>query len=288
MSKQKKNFLIKKIQKIITTVFVLAVVIIFAITIKVSAGTDENSSGWLWGGSDDGVGNPIGLGWISLNNTNIGSAVSYGLTIPASGEVSGYVWSENLGYIDFNPQAHCGSAYMAASCLDPDGTTGGVNRFGNDLIGWARFVEIAKASATNNSGGWSGWIKMNGSNYGVILDDDNRQMSGYAWSDELGYINFKGTNYGAGYIPQVCVPNYTSYNCSLSSDNGACNIPQNCGTTQTIKTPICNRSDSNNCPDNPFPTVDECIVNSALCPESESEQCPSCPLKIKSWKEVAP
>jgi hypothetical protein len=80
MSNKRKIFLIKKIlnQKIITTVFVLAAVIIFAITIKVSAGTDENSSGWLWGGSDDGAGNPTGLGWISLNNNNGSGAVSYG------------------------------------------------------------------------------------------------------------------------------------------------------------------------------------------------------------------
>src|SRR3989344_3175772 len=45
------------------------------------------------------------IGWISLNSTRDGSATSYGVNISpmtGTGIFSGYAWSENIGWISFN------------------------------------------------------------------------------------------------------------------------------------------------------------------------------------------
>lgn len=200
-------------------IIVFSVVFIVAGALKVQAGLSNNAAGWIWGGSEDptiaggmGVidGNENGIGWISMNSANCdtngdgqinsgdtpvggcpttGPVGDYGVTIPLTdGPVTGYAYSENMGAIDFSPS---GTA--------PDGSAGGVQRSGNNLEGWARFVSIAQDSAAGNSGGWSGWIHMRGSNYGVSIDPVTGTLSGYAsaGADELGYINFSGQNYSA-------------------------------------------------------------------------------------------
>jgi hypothetical protein len=163
--------------------------------------------GWLWGGSEV-VGNETGLGWVSLNSSDAGAGgVPYLVTIPLSGAVTGYAWSENTGWIDFDPQNHCTTGtpaagqYKALSCTvptKPDGTSynigsGGVFRTSNtSMSGWARFVSIARESAVGNSGDWDGWIALGiGNNYDVVIDAATGQMSGYGWS-ELGAIEFRG------------------------------------------------------------------------------------------------
>lgn len=145
------------------------------------AGTGENATGWLWGGSDDGAGNNTGLGWISMNDINPTSGGgSYGVNIPdvscsgAGCNLSGYAWSSNVGWINFN----------------------GAQRSGNMLTGWAKITSIETAAAAGNSGGWQGQISLsgnatNGNPYGVSIDPATNKLSGYAWSDELGWIDFR-------------------------------------------------------------------------------------------------
>lgn len=164
--------------------------------------------GWLWGGSEevnDGIrnGNETGLGWVSLNSSDAGAGgVPYLVTIPLSGAVTGYAWSENTGWIDFNPQDHCTTGvpaadqYKAVSCTVPAGYSvgnGGVFRTSNtSMSGWARFVSIARESAVGNSGGWDGWIALGiGNGYDVSISETTGDMSGYGWS-ELGAIEFRG------------------------------------------------------------------------------------------------
>ena len=44
------------------------------------------------------------IGWISFNNTTGGGTTNYGVNInPSTGVFSGYAWSENIGWIDFGP-----------------------------------------------------------------------------------------------------------------------------------------------------------------------------------------
>jgi hypothetical protein len=171
----------KRIINLGITVIVFCAVFIVASSVK--AGVVGDIAGWLWGGSDDGAGNSSGVGWISMSNTNTAGAIVYGVNVPATdGDLSGSAWSENLGYITFDKASVTGC---------PDGNCM-AKRVGNNIQGWARFSEIAKAAAVGNSGGWLGWIKLNGAGYGVTIDASGK-LNGNAWSDELGWINFSRT-----------------------------------------------------------------------------------------------
>ena len=279
----RKKFSMEKKSKVFKlTSLVVIFGAVFFVTHIIKAGTSQNLNGWVWGGSDDGNATGLGvissgLGGISMNSSNCDSdsnnfidvvcgglntaatpVLDYGVNIPLSdGAVTGYAWSANAGPIDFDPQDHCGGAYPAASCAAPDGTSGngGVSRYGNNLVGWARITDIARASAVGNSSGWSGWIKLSGvaqnnTDYGVKIDNASGEASGYAWSDEFGYISFKGvaldsSAYGAKYpktpiitlsatpftlnletnsvLPQTVTLNWTVSNattCVKSSTNG--------------------------------------------------------------------
>lgn len=174
----------------------------FRMKIADAAAVNYDAKGWPWGGSDDGAGKNTGVGWVSLNSSDPGAGgSSYAVNVPPfDAPVTGYAWSENLGWIDFNPQDHCTTGiadathYKAASCVVPVGYnvgSGGVKRSGNNLVGWARFVGIAQESANGNSGGFDGWIGLGiGSGFDVGIAADGK-MSGNGWS-ELGAINFLG------------------------------------------------------------------------------------------------
>lgn len=186
--------------------------IVTTVVIKAAVG---GVTGWGWGGSEsqsDGNQNngnsgfETGVGWISMNRINCDSdddgksdgtsgcpasgtpIGNYGVNIPSGdGAVTGNAWNENIGWIQFDPSG----PYPTTGC-NPACPATSVRRSGNDLVGWARIVGIAQESAAGNSGGWSGWIKMKGSNYGVTINGTS--LEGFAWSDELGYINFTGVN----------------------------------------------------------------------------------------------
>lgn len=187
-----KNFeFLKKGRRIVFSLALFLLVFGTASVVKIQAGTGESGQGWLWGGSDDGAGSNTGVGWISINNTNQGGAVNYGLGIPTgAGNVSGYVWSENIGWISFNSSDLGGC---------PSGTCS-ARREGDNLKGWAKIMSIPQAGA--NAGGWQGWVSLSGSNYGVQISKMLGVGSGshtYAWSDELGWIDF-----GQSKIVEVC------------------------------------------------------------------------------------
>ncbi|MFA5871482.1 MAG: hypothetical protein WC858_02055 [Parcubacteria group bacterium] len=188
-------------------------------------------TGWLWGGteeSSDGSinGNETGVYWVSMNSKNCdvnengtyegssegapagcptsGAVKLYRVNIPSptsGGELSGYAWSPGLGYISFN------SSELGGCPSNPCKAW----RTGNRIKGWARFLEIKKEfeKATPNSGGWQGWISLegnaNGTPYGITINNDNT-LSGYGWSGtnsaiagELGWIDF-----GQAKIENVC------------------------------------------------------------------------------------
>ena len=156
---------------------------------EVKAGIDDNVSGYAWSEN---------IGWISLNSTNCDSnndgitdngnypqcpvgqtVVSYGVNINSDGTFSGYAWSENIGWIDFAPAG----PYPTA----PDYP---VKVTGNQLFGWARALAPV---GDPEAGGWSGWIKLRGTNYGVSIN--NNDFSDWAWSDMvIGWISFNSAN----------------------------------------------------------------------------------------------
>lgn len=136
------------------------------------------------------------IGWISFNCTNTGNCGSsnYGVNVAANGSLSGYAWSENIGWISFNPSdvSGCPSGTCQAN-LDTSG----------NLSGWARACAgtiNGNCSGGSRADGWDGWIHLsgtasNGAAYGVSVAACN--WSGYAWgSDVVGWIHFQGTGYG--------------------------------------------------------------------------------------------
>jgi hypothetical protein len=218
--------------------------IVLVVATKVKAGLSDNVSNFIWGGteqSNDGIinGNETQAFYVSLNSTNCdtngngridpldtpspGCPVN-GTLIPAygvnfnssSGKLTGYAWmgsfsntnTNGFGYIDFNPQDHCGSAYTAASCLTPSGGLAGVSvDAAGAVTGWARIVEIARATVVGNSGGWDGWVHMNGtakdgSTYKTSINFATNEFTNnsYAWS-ELGYLRF--CNNAQGYCGKI-------------------------------------------------------------------------------------
>lgn len=134
------------------------------------------------------------IGWISFNNTTGGGAVNYGVNIDMiTGDLSGYAWSENIGWIMFNPTVPL--SFVPNNSAKLDITT-------NQITGWARACAgtvNGDCISTSRTDGWDGWIKMsgtasNGSSYGVTRSSGaNCGLSGYAWgSDVVGWISFKG------------------------------------------------------------------------------------------------
>ncbi|MDP3934684.1 MAG: CARDB domain-containing protein [Candidatus Giovannonibacteria bacterium] len=118
------------------------------------------------------------IGWISFNSTNQGGGANYGVTVNSGGNISGYAWSEHIGWISFNEDSDCPQSPCSPK----------LNQQNGEVSGWAK-VLVAQGN------GWDGWIHLRGSNYGVSVSACN--WEGYAWgSDVVGWVHFKGTNYG--------------------------------------------------------------------------------------------
>ena len=148
------------------TFFFLVLSLFFSNTQSVLAAVDK-VEGYAWSSN---------MGWLSFNCNNALSCASsnYGVTLDrATGALDGYAWSSNLGWVSFNPTdvTGCPSAPCAPKIV------------GNALLGWAKVLN------TNNDEGWTGWVHLKGSNYGVTFD--GIKFSGYGWSDDvLGWLRF--------------------------------------------------------------------------------------------------
>ena len=138
----------------------------------VTVTADNKLQGWAWG-SDV-------VGWLQFSpDWSSIAKTDYGVNINIdTGVFSGYGWSENIGWVNFAPSGPYPSSPNYSAKVNID--TG-------EVAGWAR--------ALSYGGGWDGWIKMRGSNYGVTISADGA-FSGYAWSDMVvGWLSFQGSNY---------------------------------------------------------------------------------------------
>ena len=117
------------------------------------------------------------LGWISFSGSN------YQVAVKSDGTLYGYAWANpsddasvtnNIGWISFNAAdtASCGSVATLT------GTT---------ITGWAKVL-----SADNN--GWNGCISLSGSGYSITspVSSSSGMLDGYAWGDSTvgGWISF--------------------------------------------------------------------------------------------------
>lgn len=162
-------------------IFLTIPLIVFSIgfSFSVNAGSGDNISGYAWSEN---------IGWISFNCTNQDTCgtVDYGVDIEGDGDFSGYAWSENIGWIDFGPAGPYPSTPNYSACLDLPGSGQVCDGVGNyQVSGWARALSYS-----------SGWIKLKGTNYGVSIDKDTGEFSGWGWSDMIiGWMNFSGLTY---------------------------------------------------------------------------------------------
>ena len=144
------------------------------------------------------------IGWISFNCTNQGTcgSVDYGVRVAnTTGAFSGYAWSSNIGWIQFDPVGPYPEAPMYSACLDLPGAGQTCDGVGDNTVsGWAR--------ALASGGGWDGWIKMRGTTtlgvpYGVVVNNITKELSGWAWGgDVVGWVSFNCLN------EATCTPSY--------------------------------------------------------------------------------
>jgi hypothetical protein len=170
--------------------------------------------GYAWGATTDA---PYGgVGWINFNcksapdpdpsgtiNACNGAAGAWGVKMNLShtinqGQLSGYAWSDNLGWLSFNAAdtARCFSDSlrvnpMTATVVDLDNPTAGLV-----IKGWARFVSPDQAGG--NSGGWDGCVSFHDKApnlarnlYKTSVAYPSGDLSGFAWgSNVVGWISF--------------------------------------------------------------------------------------------------
>jgi len=180
------------------------------------------------------------IGWISLNASDSGTctSVSYGLNIASDGAISGYAWSENVGWISANASDLSGCP--TSPC------TARMN--GSSMEGWMKVLGANQAEA----GGWDGFISLSGSNYGPTLASDGT-FSGYAWGDmNLGWISFNTSFSAASTTWVACTPNYVCTDethrdnlCTVPVENEACSAGLICSTGTCVIPPAPTPADVN-------------------------------------------
>ena len=120
-----------------------------------------------------------------------GAGVEYGVDIDEStGVMSGYAWSENIGWVSFNAAdaAGCGGC-SGGDCQAKVSLTSNTSGQ-HEISGWAKVLA--------NGGGWDGCVSLRGSNYGVSIDPATGDFHGWAWSDMvLGWLSFNSVDSGA-------------------------------------------------------------------------------------------
>lgn len=206
----------------------------------VSAGVGESVSGFAWGGTASADGAYRGIGWISMNSLTDGSAVDYGVNIPSSnGDITGYAWSEHYGWISFNGSdlSGCSPALYSAE------------RVGDSIKGGARIISIRDAGG--NAGGYDGCISLNGAGYGLSVTGSISPytLSGYAWSSNLGWIDFSGVEVQFSPAADLSI-----VPCDIPLGSNSCNASFTWNITDSPSPNLYNQNTSNQYSTNPSGT----------------------------------
>ncbi|MDP3957914.1 MAG: hypothetical protein Q8Q36_00435 [bacterium] len=193
-------FFKKAVPSLLQLLVLMGAVVFFSYFFSISVSPSRDAQAGT-GDTVSGYGWSDNIGWISFNCTNDGSCGSsnYGVTIdPVSGNFSGYAWSENLGWFSFQP------ADVSGCPTSP--CTPNVSQATGAVTGWFRGLA--------NGGGWDGWVHLDG------VSASGTSFSGYAWgSDVVGWVDMSGVSNSAS---MTCSPN----------EGQVCNSPPNsCGST---------------------------------------------------------
>jgi len=154
----------------------------------------------------DGDGLSNGVGACPAFGTPI---ADYGVDIDGVGNLSGYAWSENIGWISFETTSVAGCPVGFGPC-QPN-----INLATGAVTGYARVCSVFQSGCTgapgpnSERGGWEGWIRLSGTwANGVILNTGagpTSDFSGWAWGGDdaigeevIGWISFNGDNEPGG------------------------------------------------------------------------------------------
>jgi len=243
--------------KLIISIILSFVFILSFIAFKyLKAVSSANVSGWAWSEN---------IGWISFNSkncdidddgvyeganegggstpapvgcSNSGTAYAYGMKINPAGDITDYVWSENIGLIAFKrvdtgtppmPPYNGGQAFIAktdnlnisicdangngfldANCGGKDNSTTPTSTY-KQVFGWARAISACKdnlwdgakctgSGAGSLSGGWDGWIRFS--------KDPAESGPKYAVTMDSITKQFRGWAWGGDVVGWI------SFNCS--------------------------------------------------------------------------
>ena len=195
-------------------------------------------AGFAWSGYNTDS-NPVpdaGVGWISMNCTNtdtcvggsgVGPKVDYAVRLQNNGNLAGYAWSSNIGWINFNP----GTALPTDADV-ANQTAGHVSGTYPNVTfgGWARACAVfANPSAcsgplSTEAGGWDGWIALggtadDGARYEITMTAGGAANgpTNYAWGGPIvvGWIDFSAA--GADPVTFDITPPVVTFNCPSNS-----------------------------------------------------------------------
>lgn len=135
------------------------------------------------------------IGWISFNcnNQDICATSDYGVDVNIdNGKLSGYAWSDNIGWISFN-ESNTG----VPPSNDPCDETCIAKATPSGQLGKSDVGINGWTRALNQGNGWDGWIRFDNGKSNEAYIDEEGDFHGYAWSDVvIGWISFNCDNQG--------------------------------------------------------------------------------------------
>ncbi|MFH1427724.1 MAG: hypothetical protein ABIG60_04340 [Patescibacteria group bacterium] len=183
--------------KKLTFVFFLGILVIIVISFIFIANSPQSELAYAGSGDNvSGYAWSEKIGWISFNceDTGLSCATTgdWGVDIDIStGILSGYAWSENLGWISFN---------RADTGVPPQAPFNGVETYiakyysdgSNQVRGWAKILSL----------GDGGWIKLRGTDADGVHIDGTGEFIGWAWNGNddgtgIGWISFNSDTDGS-------------------------------------------------------------------------------------------
>lgn len=128
------------------------------------------------------------------------SGPSHGVYVDASGNLLGYAWSENVGWLKFGGLSGFPTTDPTVTSSNAKIVTSGGVRY---LKGWARFCSPVAGLPScipgenySMNGGWTGWVSFDGSNRTISISNtetpagsDKYPLSGYGWGADMVSIN---------------------------------------------------------------------------------------------------
>jgi len=121
------------------------------------------------------------IGWISFNSTNDGSSYNYGVDVDLTnsstqGLMSGYAWSDNVGWIKFAPTSGFPALPSHGACVDSPNYT---TEPCNNIGAYnvSGWARVVRCE-TNPADcvGWDGWIKLGDSTRRWPTDTTDKQV----------------------------------------------------------------------------------------------------------------